>query len=101
MQEENEKLKLETYEVVGKLEAAQVLQETLSRALRRSAQQNDSLRAELAEAEAQHDRLTVDFNAERAALQIRVSNLEVHLKPHLIRIECTDTGCVGRDNGVN
>jgi septal ring factor EnvC (AmiA/AmiB activator) len=101
LQEENEKLKLETHEMMGKLEAAETLQETLSRTLRRSARQNDSLRAELAEAEARHDRLTVDFNAERAALQIRVSNLEVSLKPHLVRIVCTDTGRVDRDNGVN
>ena len=84
LREENEKLKSETCEVAGKLEAAEASQEAFySQVLYlkevNTAQQDDirSLRAELVEAKDQRDRLVVDSNEERAALQTRVLDLEV------------------------
>ena len=85
LREENEKLNRETREVVGKLAAAEASQEAfrsqvLSLKEVNTTQQDDieSLRAELVEAEDQCDRLVADSNAERAAFQIRVLDLEVN-----------------------
>jgi predicted RNase H-like nuclease (RuvC/YqgF family) len=84
LREENEKLKSETREVAGKLEAAEASQEAFhSQVLYlkevNTTQQDDigSLRAELVEAKDQHDRLVVDSNEERAAFRTRVLDLEV------------------------
>ena len=81
LQEENEELKSENREVVGKLAVSQGALRSQISSLKEAnvAQQGDlnSLRAELVEATAQHGRLTVDSSKERVALQIRVADLEV------------------------
>ena len=84
LQEENEKLKSDNLEVTEKLEVAAASREAFRSqvsSLREVnvTQQDDieSLRAELAEAEDKHDRFVVDSDAERAALQIQVFDLEV------------------------
>jgi len=83
LREENEKLKLENHEVAGKLESAEASQEAFRSQVTNlkevnTTQQDDIkvLRAELVEAKGHHDRLIVDSNAERAALQIQVLDLE-------------------------
>ena len=82
--EENEKLKLETREMEGKLEAAEASREALRSQVSRlegvnttQRDDNESLRAELVETKDRYDRLMVDSNTEWAALQIRVLDLEV------------------------
>ena len=84
LREENGELKSENLEVTGKLEVVVASQEAFrSQALSlkeiNTTQQDDikSLRAELAETEDKYDRFTVDSNAEKAALQIQIFDLEV------------------------
>ena len=94
LQEENEKLKSETHQMAGKLEAAEASQEAFRSqvaSLREvnMTQQDDikSLRAELVETEDRHDNLMADSDAERAALQIRVSDLEVNSGQCLVKLK--------------
>ena len=84
LQEENKKLELEKLEVAGKLEATVASQEAFQSQVSslkevNATQQDDieSSRAELAGVKEKYDRLIVDSNAERAALQIQVLDLEV------------------------
>ena len=86
LREDNAELKSENLEVAGRLEAAVASQEafrsqisTLKEA--NTTQQDDikSLRSKLAEAKDKYDRLAAASNAERDALQIQVSDLEVGL----------------------
>ena len=99
LREENEGLKSENLEVMGKLEAAIASQEAFRSQVSslkevNTTQQDDikSLRVELVEAKGQCDRLIVDSNAERAALQIQVLDLEVGTRMWS-RIECTYMLC--------
>jgi len=87
LREENERLESETREVAGKLEMAEASQEAfrsqvLSLKEVNAAQRDDidSLRAEFSEAKDKYSRLTDDSIAERAALQVRVLDLEVRLE---------------------
>ena len=84
LQEENEKLKLENLEVVGKMDAAMASREAFCSQVSslkevNTTQQGDIrlLRAELAEVKVEYDRLVADSNAERTALRIKNSDLEV------------------------
>ena len=85
LREENEKLRSENLGVVGELRSAVASQEAFRSQVSslkevNTAQQEDLkiLREELAEAEGKYDRLTVDSNAETAALQTHVLDLEVN-----------------------
>ena len=89
LQEENEELNWENLKAAWKLEEAVVSQEAfrsqvLSLKEVNTTQQDDIrlLRVQLEEAKDSHDRFMVDSNAERVALQIQVSDLEVSL--HLV-----------------
>ena len=91
LREENEKLKLETREMAGKLEAAEASQEAFRSQVSNlkevnATRQNDitSLRAESSEAKDKYDSLMVDSSAQAAALQVKVSDLEVGLELSLI-----------------
>jgi len=79
---EIEKLKAENLELMKELDSSKAFRSHFSslEALN-TTQQDDikSLRAELTKAKENHDRLTVDYNAEKTALQIRVLDLEVRL----------------------
>lgn len=84
LQEENEKLKSETQEMAGKLKTAEASHEAFRSQVSylkevNTSQQDDikSLQAELVETNDWHDKLMADSSAERAALQIQVSDLEV------------------------
>ena len=84
LREENKKLKSEILDVTRKLEVAVASQETFRSQVSslkevNTTQHNDNktLRRELGEAREKYDRLVVDSNAEKAALQILVLNLEV------------------------
>ena len=84
--EESEKLKSEMREVVRRLEATETSHEALRsqastlKEINMTQQDNiKSLRAELIEVEDKYNRFMVDSNAEKAALQARVLDLEVHL----------------------
>ena len=84
LQKEIEKLESVNLEVMGGLEAAEASREAFRSHVSslkevNTTQENDIkiLRAELAEAKENYDRLLVDSNAEKAALQIRVLDLEV------------------------
>ena len=84
LREENEELRSEKNEVMGQFEAATASQEAFRSQISSlkevdATRQDDiqSLRAELVEARERYDRLVVDSNAERAAVQIRVIDLEV------------------------
>lgn len=86
LQEEVDKLKPENAEMKGKLEAAAASQEAFRSQISalkdvNATQQDDikSLREELLEAKSKYDRLLVDSNAEKAALEARVSDAEVNL----------------------
>jgi len=84
LQEEIEKLKSENLDMTGRLEASAASHEAFRSQVSslkdaNVAQQDDikSLRAKLVEAKDKYDRLIIDSNAERAALQIQVLDLEV------------------------
>ena len=84
LREENEKLKSETHEMAGNLKAVEASQEAfrsqVSNLKAANTTQHDdiaSLRAESSEVKNKYDRLTVDSNAQLAALQVQVSDLEV------------------------
>ena len=84
LREENEKLRLDNLGVVGELRSSAASQEAFRSQVSslkevNTAQQENikNLREELAEAEGKYDRLMVDSNAETAALQIQVLDLEV------------------------
>ena len=86
LREDNAELKSENLEVAGRLEAAVASQEAFRSQIStikeaNTTQQDDikSLRSKLAEAKDKYDRLAAASNAERDALQIQVSDLEVGL----------------------
>ena len=90
-QEEIEKLKSENIEMVEGLKAAKDSREAFRFQVSslkevNTTQENEikSLRAEVIEAREKHDQLMVDSNAEKAALQIWVLDLEVRLDSCLI-----------------
>jgi FtsZ-binding cell division protein ZapB len=90
LQEENEKLKSETREMAARLEAAEVSQEELrSQVLplkeANTTQQEDirSLRVQASEAEHKYNRLVEDSNAEKVALKVQISDLQVCLQSRL------------------
>jgi len=83
LQDEIKKLKSENVEVTEGLEGAEASREAFRSQVSslkevNATQQDDikSLRAELAEAKDKYDRLLVDSNAEKAALQVQVLDLE-------------------------
>ena len=87
LREENEKLKLESREMVRKMEMSEASQEMLRSQVSslndaNAAHQEDlkCLRAELAEAKQTHDRSVVDCDSEKAALKVQISDLEVSLE---------------------
>jgi len=84
LREKIEKLESENIEVTEGLEATEASREAFRSQVSslkevNATQENDikSLRAELTEAKEKYDRLMVDSNAEKAALHIRVLDLEV------------------------
>jgi len=86
LREENGKLKSETSEMAGKLEAAETSQEvfrsevsSLKEASTTQQEEIKALRAELSEAKDKYDRVVVDSNLE-AALKAQISDLEVGLE---------------------
>ena len=87
LQEENEKLRLEAREIAEKLEVAGASQEAFRSQIAslkevNTTQQDDikSVRAELSEAKDKYNRLKVDSDAEKAALEVQVLDLEVRLE---------------------
>jgi len=87
LREEIEKLKSENLELVKELGSAKAFRSQVSSfEVVNTTQQDDikSLRAELVEAKDKHDQLMADSNAEKAALQIRVLDLEVCLDSCMI-----------------
>jgi chromosome segregation ATPase len=87
VREENERLKLETREMVRKVEMSEASQEMLRSQVSslneaNAAYQEDlkCLRAELAEAKKSHDRNLLDSDAEKTALKVQISDLEVSLE---------------------
>ena len=91
LQEEIKDLQSENLGATEGLKAAEASQEAFRSQVSslkevNVAQQDDikSLRAELAEAREKYDRLVVDSNADKAALQDQVTVLEVCLNSHLI-----------------
>jgi len=87
LRDEIEKLKSENLELTKELESSKAFRSQVSSLEAVNTTQQDdikSLRMELAEAKENHDRLTVDYNAEKATLQIRVLDLEVHFDSCLI-----------------
>ena len=91
LQEETEKLKSENFGMVGRLEAVATPREPFRSQVSSlkevgTTRQGDieSLRAELVKSEHKYDRLVAHSNAERAALQIRISDLEVGSGSYLI-----------------
>jgi len=83
LQEENEKLKLEAREMAGNLDAASASQEafhsqvsSLKEANTTQQDEIKSLRAELSEARGKYDCFTSTSSAEKAALEVRVLDLE-------------------------
>jgi FtsZ-binding cell division protein ZapB len=96
LREENEKLKSKTREMTGKLEAAEDSQEAFRPQVSslkevNATQQDDikALRAELVGIKNKPDRSIVDSNVERAALQVRVLDLEVRLEPRIVWVGTT------------
>ena len=84
LREENEKLKSENFEVTGKLEVAVASQEAFQSQVSSLRELNvthqddiKSLRSELSEAEEKYDQFVGSSNAERAAFQIQLFDLEV------------------------
>ena len=91
LQEENEKLKSENHEMARELRAVEASQGAFCSQVSslkevNTTQQDDirSLRADLAEAKDKYNRLVVDSNAEKAALQVQVLDLEVGLGSYLV-----------------
>jgi len=87
LREENEKLKSESRGMAGRLEAAEASQEVLHSQVsslgETSGTQQDeikTLRAELSEARSNYDRLIKDSSAEKVALKVQISDLEVGLE---------------------
>ena len=87
LREENEKLRLEAREIAEKLEVAGASQEAFRSQIAslkevNTNQQDDikSVRAELSEAKDKYNRLKVDSDTEKAALEARVLDLEVRLE---------------------
>ena len=87
LREENEKLRLEAREIAEKLEVAGASQEAFRSQIAslkevNTTQQDDikSVRAELSEAKDKYNRLKVDSDAEKAALEAQVLDLEVRLE---------------------
>ena len=83
LQEENEKLKLETREMALRLEAHKAFRSELATLKEVNATQQDdieSLQAELVEVEDHYDRFMVDSNGEKSALHVQVLDLEVRLQ---------------------
>ena len=86
LQEENEKLKSETREMAARLEAAEISQEesrsqvsSLKEVNTTQDEDIKSLRAQASEAQHKYDRLVEDSNAEKAALKVQISDLQVSL----------------------
>lgn len=84
LQEENEKLKSETHEMAARLEAAEASQEEFRSQVSslkevKTTQEEDtrSLRAQVSEAQHKYDRLVEDSNAEKTALKVQISELQV------------------------
>lgn len=87
LQEENEKLKSEIHHMAGKLETAETPREVFHSLKEVNATQEEdirSLRAQVFEAKHSYDRLVEDSNAEKAALKVQISDLEVGLQSCLI-----------------
>ena len=87
LREENEKLRLDAREIAEKLEVAGASQEAFRSQIAslkevNTTQQDDikSVRAELSEAKDKYNRLKVDSDAEKAALEVQVLDLEVRLE---------------------
>lgn len=87
LQEENEKLKSEIHHMAGKLETAETSREVFHSQISslkevNATQEEDirSLRAQVSEAKHNYDRLVEDSNAEKAALRVQISDLEVGLQ---------------------
>ena len=87
LQEENEKLRLEAREIAEKLEVAGASQEAFRSQIASlkevsTTQQDDikSVRAELSVTKDRYDRLKVDSDAEKAAFEAQVLDLEVRLE---------------------
>ena len=85
LQEENDKLRVENLEVAEELKAAAASQEAFRSQVSSLKEDNITqqedirlLREELAEAKGGYDRLVEDSNAERAAFQTQVLDLEVN-----------------------
>lgn len=95
LQEEVDRLKPENLEMAEKLGAAAASQEAFRSQISalkdvNTSQQDDikSLREELLEAKGEYDRLLVESNAEKAALQNKVSDLEVRPRFRLVGELC-------------
>lgn len=95
LQEEIEKLKSESLEMVGRMGVVAASREEFSAQVSslievNTSRQRDikSLRAELAEAKDKYDQLIADSNAEKAALHIRLLDLEVGSSRAQLWIEC-------------
>lgn len=109
LREENEKLKSETREMTGKLEAAEASQEAshsqVSSLEKVNATQQDDvkhLQAELFGTKDKYDRLVVDLNMQTAALQAQVLDLEVSVASTLtVGWTRLLTRCMSRLNGGN
>jgi predicted RNase H-like nuclease (RuvC/YqgF family) len=91
LREENEKLKSEIREIAGKLEVAEAFQEILRSQVLSLKDLNTnreeevkSLQEQVSEAQQKYDRLAEDSNAEKAALKVQVSDLEVGLESCLV-----------------
>ena len=87
LEEEIKKLKSENLELTKGLELAEAFRSQVSSLKAINATQQDdieSLRVEFAEVKEKYDRLMVDSNVEKAALQIRVLDLEVRSESCLI-----------------
>lgn len=87
LREENEKLRSENLETAGKLEAAAASQEAFRSQVSslkevNATQQDDirSLRAQLVEANGKRSQLVADSNAQKAAFEIQVLDLEVGVR---------------------
>jgi small-conductance mechanosensitive channel len=87
LREENEKLKLEAREVVRKLEMAEASQEMLRSQVSSLDETNAThredirfLQTELVEVKEKYNRVVTDSDAEKGALRVKVSDLEVGLE---------------------
>ena len=110
LQEEIKDSKLENLELTEGLKGAEASQEAFRSQVSslkevNTAQQDEikSLWAELAEAKEKYDRLMVDSDAEKAALQDQVMVLEVRSDSHLVinRMQVADVHHMHRRNEQN